>query len=355
MVKSAARIYVLLARDAPKAVVFRRGPSNQVLLIKWDLAKNSFEVGQWLKGRIYERRCDLSPDGELLVYFAADFRRSIRSWSAVSRPPYFTALDIWTKGNCWGGGGLFFSNDRLMINDFPEDIKLAPEFSMPSWLAVGSCGEWSGRGEDDPIWSCRLARDGWKLTAYPEKTKNDHGAKVWIEYDPPITWEKLHPFWPKKYILRMSILGIKERDGPCVAHRAFHCTARTASAVTSVGVNGLTGRQPATCSLHNPAVSIGYDLRSESSVRLKKANRSPTSMISHSSVLRRLRVRFRGRREERSFERSKLGGNGEPKVSSFQTPNMPNLRRPGPAWKLGWCSSSITGFTSTISKLSIRP
>lgn len=214
MVKSAARIYVLLARDAPKAVVFRRGPSNQVLLIKWDLAKNSFEVGQWLKGRIYERRCDLSPDGELLVYFAADFRRSIRSWSAVSRPPYFTALALWPKGNCWGGGGLFFSNDRLMINDFPEDIKLAPEFSMPSWLAVGSCGEWSGRGEDDPIWSCRLARDGWKLTAYPEKTKNDHGAKVWIEYDPPITWEKLHPFWPKKYILRMSILGIKERGGP---------------------------------------------------------------------------------------------------------------------------------------------
>ena len=117
MVKTAARIYVLLARDAPKAVVFRRGPSNHVLLIKWDLAEDSFEVGQWLKGRIYERRCDLSPDGELLVYFAADFRRSIGSWSAVSRPPFFTALALWPKGNCWGGGGLFFSNDRLMARN----------------------------------------------------------------------------------------------------------------------------------------------------------------------------------------------------------------------------------------------
>jgi hypothetical protein len=214
MVKTAARIYVLLARGAPTAVVFRRGPSNQVLLIKWNLTNDSFEVGQWLKRRIYERRCDLSPDGELLVYFAADFRRSIGSWTAVSRPPYFTALALWPKGDCWGGGGLFFSDQRVMINHFSDEINLDPAFSIPSWLSTSSCGEWSGRGEDDPIWSCRLARDGWKLAKYPERTKDDHGAKVWIEYDPPITWEKPHPFWPKKYMLQMSIMGIKERGGP---------------------------------------------------------------------------------------------------------------------------------------------
>jgi hypothetical protein len=214
-VKPSARLYVLLAREGSNAVVFRRGPSNQVLLIRWDLTKDSFEVGQWLRGRIYERRCDLSPDGELLAYFAADFRRSIGSWTAVSRPPFFTAVGLWPKGNCWGGGGLFFSNDRLMINHFSGDIKLAEGFSIPKWLLVGSCGEWSGFGEDYPIWSCRLARDGWKMSAYPEKkTKDDYGAKVWIEYDPPITWEKPHPLWPNKYKLRMSILGIKERNGP---------------------------------------------------------------------------------------------------------------------------------------------
>jgi hypothetical protein len=232
MEKPAARLYVLLARGAPKAVVFRRGPSNQVLLIKWDLADDSFEVGQWLKGRIYERRCDLAPDGELLVYFAADFRRSIGSWTAVSRPPFFTALGLWPKGNCWGGGGLFFSNDRLMLNHFNEEISLAPEFSLPSWLLVGSCGEWSGRGEDDPIWSCRLARDGWKLTSYPEKTRDDHGAKVWIEYDPPITWEKPHPLWPKKFTLRMSIRGIKERNGPWyIIEHSLHGTDGFQSAI----------------------------------------------------------------------------------------------------------------------------
>ena len=35
-----------------------------------------------------------------------------------------------------------------------------------------------------------------------------------IEYDPPITWEKTHPLSPKKYTLRMCLLGIHERNGP---------------------------------------------------------------------------------------------------------------------------------------------
>ena len=57
-------------------------------------------------------------------------------------------------------------------------MTLAPNFSIPKWLSVGQCGDWSGRGEDDPIWSSRLRRDGWKLTAYPETTKDDRGAEV---------------------------------------------------------------------------------------------------------------------------------------------------------------------------------
>ena len=54
-----ARLFVILAREAPVGVIFRRGPAGQTLLIKWDTAHDTFEYGQWLKGRIYERRCDL--------------------------------------------------------------------------------------------------------------------------------------------------------------------------------------------------------------------------------------------------------------------------------------------------------
>ncbi|PPT49129.1 hypothetical protein XarbCFBP8150_21735, partial [Xanthomonas arboricola] len=41
----ATRLYVLLARDARTGVIFRRGPSKQVQLIRWDLRTDTFEHG----------------------------------------------------------------------------------------------------------------------------------------------------------------------------------------------------------------------------------------------------------------------------------------------------------------------
>jgi hypothetical protein len=46
-------VFVISARKAPVAVVFRRGPSKQVLLLKWNLATDKLQLGQWFKGRIY--------------------------------------------------------------------------------------------------------------------------------------------------------------------------------------------------------------------------------------------------------------------------------------------------------------
>lgn len=91
------RLFVLTARASRKAVIFRRGPSRHVAVISWDLARDTFTVGQWFTGRIYERRCDLSPDGEMLVYFAAGWRRQPFTWTAISRPPFLTALALWPK------------------------------------------------------------------------------------------------------------------------------------------------------------------------------------------------------------------------------------------------------------------
>src|SRR5689334_24278886 len=110
------RLYAILARESAQAVIFRRGPSNSVLLIQWNTAQDTFEYGQWLRGRIYERRCDLSPDGNLLLYFAAKYKEPLRSWSAISRPPYLKALALWPKGDGWGGGGHFESRTRIALN-----------------------------------------------------------------------------------------------------------------------------------------------------------------------------------------------------------------------------------------------
>ena len=50
------RLHFLLAREASTGVLFRRGPSRWVRLIKWNVADDTFEMGQWFKGRIYEKR-----------------------------------------------------------------------------------------------------------------------------------------------------------------------------------------------------------------------------------------------------------------------------------------------------------
>jgi hypothetical protein len=212
-VKSATRAYVILARKAPVGLIFRRGPSNRVLLIRWDLERDTFEFGQWLRGRIYERRCDLSPEGDLLLYFAANWYKPFQSWSAVSRPPYLTALALWPKGDGWGGGGQFSARDDIQLNHRSNEMALADGFSLPKWLHVGQFGDRPGWGEDDPVLAKRLRRDGWSLESQPSELTPDFAAKVTWEFDPPITWQKKHPFLVYELTLRMSIVGMHERNG----------------------------------------------------------------------------------------------------------------------------------------------
>ena len=146
-VNSHTQLFILLASESSVGVILRHGPSDQVLLIRWNLEQDTFEQGQWLKGRVYERRCDLSPDGELLLYFAADQRRSMSSWTALSRPPYFTALALWPKNNTFGGGGMFASRTNLLLDRQEwEKSEIAEGFSIPGWLDVGLLGRRGGLG-----------------------------------------------------------------------------------------------------------------------------------------------------------------------------------------------------------------
>jgi hypothetical protein len=155
--------WVLFAAQAPVAVVMRRGPKRKWRLIHWDLATDTFTLGQWMGGQIF--LCDLSPFGTHLLYHAIQYRallryryrkspmpafarpydplntislpdRKIRShrktpryqrlaagrlepsdftqgWTAISRPPYFSALAVWpTRG--FGRRGAVFLSPRAV-------------------------------------------------------------------------------------------------------------------------------------------------------------------------------------------------------------------------------------------------
>jgi hypothetical protein len=219
MPTASVRVYVLLARRSSLGVIFRRGPSRQVLTLLWDTSTHVVRPSQWFKGRIYERRCDLSPSGEKLIYFAAKHRAPLFTWTAVSRPPFLTALAMWPKGDAWGGGGLFRNERAIELNHRPGEMVAGAEFKIPKAITVEPCGKISGHGEDDPILSTRLLRDGWVLQTPGVVQQNSFGSRISWTFPVNQVWSKRRGCLS----VEMRILGIHERDGPwCVAeHRVL--------------------------------------------------------------------------------------------------------------------------------------
>jgi hypothetical protein len=177
MARFPARIHVLLASRAPLGVVIRRGPSKNVCAVLWDRRRDEFRLGQWFKGRIYERRSDLSPDGKHLIYFAISAKwqsEAKGSWTAISRAPYLKAVAIFPKGDCWHGGGLFTGKATYWLNDGyghgelrnTREVRRDREFQP-----IESFG-----GEDQGVYYPRLLRDGWRMT---ERVK----VSKWKDFD----------------------------------------------------------------------------------------------------------------------------------------------------------------------------
>ena len=157
-----ARIHVLIARKALVGVVIRRGPSKQVATYHWNLKTDNFKLGQWLKGRIYERRSDLSPDGRYMIYFAMNGKwnsESLGSWTAISRAPYLKAVECFPKGVCWHGGGLWTGKNTYWLNDTK-----APPSSSSGVRHDKQFQPVDGRGgECLSVYFPRLLRDGWTI------------------------------------------------------------------------------------------------------------------------------------------------------------------------------------------------
>ncbi len=119
MVEPVIRLHLFFATQNDRAVILRQGPSKVFRLILWHRDTDVFEDGQWLKHKIYVERCDLSPDGRHFIYFAlnGDWGGETKgSYTALSRPPYFTALSLFPEGDTWGGGGRFLSNRHYVAS-----------------------------------------------------------------------------------------------------------------------------------------------------------------------------------------------------------------------------------------------
>lgn len=178
-----ARIHVLIPSQSESAIVIRRGPSKQTGVFSWNTRTDEVKPGQWLKGRIYERRSDLSPDGQHWIYFAMNGHwgsESKGSWTAIARAPFLKAIEFFPKGDCWHGGGLFIGNRAYWLNDgYGHETKPISKklnrISGPDWLQ-------NYGGECPSVYYNRLQRDGWKLVSRGSNGRYDE----WTIFEKPV-------------------------------------------------------------------------------------------------------------------------------------------------------------------------
>ena len=162
------KLFVIPAKDEPIAVIFRRARHRSTQwyhVIQWDMRRDRFQAGAWFKGRIYEDKCDISPDGKLLLCFVFQGSRGATSlthaWTAVSRTPWLHALVLWPQVTTYGGGGRFGDNRTIILGGFSrpthKDFPLRglQVVSADSPLHVKSNdvpdSDWCGRDHRDRI------------------------------------------------------------------------------------------------------------------------------------------------------------------------------------------------------------
>lgn len=150
------RLHAILAREANVAVVLARARSKQTACYLWDRTNDTFTLGQWVKAKVYQYRCDISPHGKYWIYLAIN--NSGKIYTGVAIAPYFKAIDFYEKADTWNGGGLFIENKMYWLNECGKYeqrqksyLKVAPQYqNFPNI-----------QSECPYIYTMRLMRDGW--------------------------------------------------------------------------------------------------------------------------------------------------------------------------------------------------
>lgn len=179
------RLHVLLAQDAPSAVVVLRGRDKQTALIGWNRLTDEFTLGQWMQGRLYELQSDLSPDGRHFIYKVFKGRRGpgLDDWTAISLAPYLKAKTLYMNP-VWSGGGLFLSNSQYWLDERQYD-PCALEFDSALLEKVNAC-PWQHR-KVWPTYFFRLIRGGWTI---------DPSTPVQPVSEQPVFFEKpINAWW----------------------------------------------------------------------------------------------------------------------------------------------------------------
>lgn len=109
-----ARIHLLPARDAPYVVILRRKPSRRFHVMRLNTKTNRLEHGSWFRGKLYPMRCDVSFDGDWMVYLAMG--SNAETWNGVCRAPFLRTVVEGSNMGAWFGGGYWPNRGDLLFS-----------------------------------------------------------------------------------------------------------------------------------------------------------------------------------------------------------------------------------------------
>lgn len=173
------RIYCIAATRAPVVAVFRRGPTDWSHIGRWDLAASRYEPGASLRGRVFPRRSDLSPDGRLLCYFA---HKPGATWAhgdayvALSKLPWLTALHAFGTCGTWTRG-YHFTDDG---GDDTEHAELPIPYGLRSIPAIQFANERRRGWEESSDCPQRDPRDVWDERRNARMRKRQPGGNRFL-------------------------------------------------------------------------------------------------------------------------------------------------------------------------------
>lgn len=170
--RAPARLHVFLAREAPVGLILRRSRARYTCAIGWDRERDGFTIGQWIEGRIYHHRSDLSPDGKHFLYYV--LRHSpesgwCESFVVVSRSPYLSPVASWADGTgTRGSAGCFTSNTEYWLSYTWVDPPLTTHLLVEGLRAVPMpCFSWEPSDEIPLVYEVRLRHEGWDWMSIP--------------------------------------------------------------------------------------------------------------------------------------------------------------------------------------------
>lgn len=113
-------LHLFFARNNLDAVILYRARKTLYRLIGWQTQRDEFTFGQWIKSRVYEGACALSPDGKHFM-FSSTQKGTSDYYMAISKPPYFTAIEFATGLDSYSCGGFFLDDQTVSFLHTADD------------------------------------------------------------------------------------------------------------------------------------------------------------------------------------------------------------------------------------------